>query len=400
MTLSELSVRRPVLASVFSLLIIVFGLAALLRLPIRELPDIDAAVVSITTEYTGAAPEVVDTDITEIIDSAVAGISGVKTISSQSRRGRSQTTVEFELGRNVDQAANDIRDAVGRVRSKLPVDAEEPQVIKQDDDADPVMRLAITSNRMSESEITDYVERYVVDRLTTIDGVASVRMYGGRRPAIRVWLDRRAIAARNLTVADIEAALRRNNVELPAGEIKSSTRQFTVRVNSRMSTVEQFRNIVVSSSGEYPIRLSDLARVDKGVENEDTVVRSNGAKAVGLAVSRQSQANTVAISTAVRAELEQMKSSLPADMAIGVGSDDAIFIGASIQEVLTALAISLVLVVLVILVFLRSVRATAIPAITIPCRIDRNHVPDLRTGFLRQRPHLAGVAAGDRARRR
>ncbi len=366
MTLSDISVRRPVLAAVMSLMIVVFGLAALTRLPIRELPDVDAAVVSVVTTYKGAAPEVVDTDITEVIDSAVAGISGVKTITSRSRRGRSQTTVEFELGRNIDVAANDVRDAVGRVRGKLPDDADEPRVSKNDSDADPVMWLSVTSQQMAQHEITDFVERYIIDRLTTQDGVAGVNVYGGRRAAIRIWLDRRAMAARMLTVADIVEALRRNNVELPAGEIKSSTRLFEVRVDSRLSTVEQFRRLVVSSNGDYPIRLADLAKVEQGAEDYSTIVRSDGRSSVALAILRQAQSNTIAISRAVHAEVERMRPNLPKDMVITFGSDDADFIGASIEQVVIALGLSLLLVILVILAFLRSFRVTLIPAITIP----------------------------------
>jgi multidrug efflux pump len=366
MSLSELSVRRPVLAAVCSLLIIVFGIAALTQVPVRELPDVDAAVVSVTTTYVGAAPEVVDSDITEVIDGAVAGISSVKSIASESRRGRSLTKIEFELGRNIDEAANDVRDAVGRVRGKLPLQVDEPQVVKHDDDADPVIRLAVMSTRMNAAEITDYVERYVVDRFTTLDGVAGVEIYGARRAAIRIWLDRRAMAARNLTVADIDAALRRSNIELPAGEIESRTRQFTVRVDSRLRDPDQFRQMVIRTEGGYPIRLGDVAKVEKGVEDDKTVVRNNGRLAVGIAIARQAQANTVAISNGVRAEIARLAPVLPEGMSISVGSDDAIFVAASIREVATALMISLVLVVLVILLFLRSWRATLIPAITIP----------------------------------
>ncbi|GIK99448.1 MAG: multidrug transporter [Alphaproteobacteria bacterium] len=366
MTLAELSIRRPVLAAVASLLIVVFGVASLMRLPIRELPDVDTAVVTVSTEYIGASAEIIDNDITEIIEGAVAGISGVKTISSVSRRGRSSTTVEFVTGRDIDEAANDVRDAVGRVRGDLPEDVEEPQIVKNDADAEPVMRLAVTSDRLGPAEITDYVERFIVDRIATIDGVASVEIYGERRYAIRIWLDRRALAARNLTVADVEAALRRNNVELPGGDIESSQRQFTVRLDSRLERVEQFRNIVVQRVAGYPIRLGDIARVQLGVEDDNTIVRNNGVEAVGLGVSRQSQANTVAISAAVRAEIERLRPTLPEGMDITVGSDDAQFIAASIREVMIALGVSLVLVVLVILVFLLSVRATLVPAITIP----------------------------------
>jgi multidrug efflux pump len=366
MTLSELSIRRPVLAAVFSLLIIVLGIAGVTQIPIRELPNVDTAVVTVTTDYTGAAPEIVDSDITEIIDSAIAGISGVKTISSQSSRGRSQTRIEFELGRNIDQAANDVRDAVGRVRNRLPDGVDEPRVVKNDSEADPVMRLAVTSTRMSPAEITDYIDRFLKDRITTIDGVATVDIYGERRSAVRVWLDRRAMAARNLTVADVEAALQRNNVELPSGEIESRTRQFTVRLNSRLSTVEQFRDVVLKNMDGYPIRLGAVARVENGVADDSTVVRNNGVPAIGIAVIRQSQSNTIAISNAVRAEIERLMPVLPEGMSISVGSDDAIFVAASIREVLIALSMSLVFVVLVILLFLRSLRATLIPAITIP----------------------------------
>ncbi len=366
MTLSELSIRRPVLAAVVSLLIIVAGLASLNAISVRELPDVDSSVVSVTTTYVGAAPEVVDTDITEIVDSAVAGISGVKTITSTSQRGRSTTTIEFELGRDIDQAANDVRDAVGRVRGQLPEEVDEPQVVKSDSDADPVMRLAVYSDRQSPEEVTDYVERFIKDRITTLDGVADVRIYGQRRAAIRIWLDRRALAARNLTVADVETALRQNNLELPAGEIESNTRLFTVRLDSRLTDPQQFRDIVVTEAGGVPIRLGDVARVEKGVEDDSTIVRSNGLNAIGIAVLRQSQSNTIAISNAVREQLDTLNAQLPEGMQIFVGSDDAVFVSASIKEVLIALGLSLILVVLVILLFLRSVRATLIPAITIP----------------------------------
>lgn len=366
MTLSELSVRRPVLAAVFCLLIIVFGIAGLSQLPIRELPDIDSAVVTVTTTYTGASPEIIDTDITEVIDSAVAGISGIRSIDSESRRGRSRTVIEFELGRNVDDAANDVRDAVGRVRNQLPSAADEPRVVKSDSDADPVMRLAVTSSQMDAAEITDYVERFLRDRLTTLDGVANVDVIGARRAAVRIWLDRRAMAARNITVSDIEAALRRNNVELPAGELESRARLFTLRLNSRLTSVEDFRDIVIRNEAGFPIRLSAVAEVEAGVEEASSIVRSNGNAAIGISVLRQSQSNTIAISDAVRAELDRLRPILPDGMQIEVSSDDAIFVSASIREVLIALGMSLVLVILVILLFLRSVRATLIPAITIP----------------------------------
>ncbi len=366
MTLSDLSIRRPVLALVASLMIVVMGVAALLSIPVRELPDVDSAIVTVTTTYVGASPDIVDTDITEIVESAVAGISGVKTIASYSRRNRSRTVIVFEIGRDIDEAANDVRDAVGRIRSSLPEGTDEPRIVKNDSDADPVMRLAVTSERMAPAEITDYIDRFLIDRLATLQGVASIDIRGERRYAIRIWLDRRALAARNLTVADIETAMRRNNVELPAGEIVSRHRMLDVRLDSRLRNVEAFRNVVVDTVAGYPVRLGDVAKVELGVENDDLIVRANGVPAVGLAVLRQSQANTMEISEAVRAEIEAIRPTMPDGMNLIVGSDDALFIAASIREVLIALSISMALVVLVILLFLRSFRAMLVPAITIP----------------------------------
>ena len=366
MTLSDLSIRRPVLAIVASALIVVSGIASLFSIPVRELPDVDAAVVTVSTEYTGASPQIVDTDITEIVESSIAGVPGVKTIGSQSRRGRSRTVIEFEIGRNIDEAANDVRDAIGRIRANLPDGADEPRVIKNDSDADPVMRLAVTSDRQSPEEITDFVERNLVDRLSTLNGVASVNIRGDRRYAIRIWIDRRALAAHNLTVGDIEAAIKRNNVELPAGEITSSQRRLDIRLDSRLATVEDFRNVVLDTVAGHPVRLGDVAQVERGVADGEVIVRANGAAAVGLQVLRQSQANTMAISKAVRAEVRALEPTLPAGMKIIVGSDDALFIASSIREVLIALGISMALVILVILAFLRSLRTTLVPAVTIP----------------------------------
>ncbi|WP_137701750.1 efflux RND transporter permease subunit [Marimonas lutisalis] len=366
MTLSDISVRRPVLAAVANLLLIVFGISALSGIPVRELPDVDNAVVTVTTSYRGAAPEVIDTDITETVEGAVASISGIRSISSESRQGRSRVTIEFEAGRDVDVAANDVRDAVGRVLDDLPQEADQPEVEKSDADADPVMRLAVVSDRMSTAEITDYIDRFIADRLATLDGVASLRIYGERSFAVRIWLDRRALAARKLTVADVERALVRNNVELPAGEVSSVNRQLTVRLNSRLQSVEDFREVVLDRVAGYPVRLGDVARVEPGVADDSTIARSDGRDAVGVAVQRQSQSNTLQISNAVRDEIARITPTLPEGMEILIGSDDALFVGASIREVVNALLISLGLVVLVILLFLRSFRATLIPAITIP----------------------------------
>ncbi|MEM9684667.1 MAG: efflux RND transporter permease subunit, partial [Pseudomonadota bacterium] len=366
MSLPELCIRRPVLATVMSIVIVLVGLFVIDRLPIRALPAVEATSVSVRTTYTGASPEVVDTEITETIEGAIAGISGVDTITSQSRRGQSDTTIEFTPQTNVDEAVNDVRDSVSRVLNRLPDEADPPQISKNDSDSDPIIRLSIFSENMSEEQVTDYAERFISDRLTVIDGVAQIESYGKRRQAIRVWLDRWDMAAREVTVDDIEQALSRNSVELPAGELRSGGREYYVRADARLSTPQEFGRIVVRQSDNFPVRLRDVATVAMGVEDDQTAVRTNGTSSVGLAILRQSQANTVAISARVREVLDEMRPELPAGMQIIVTSDDALFVNAAIREVTVTLFIAAVIVVVVIFLFVGSLRATLVPAITIP----------------------------------
>ncbi|MCB1969578.1 MAG: efflux RND transporter permease subunit [Geminicoccaceae bacterium] len=381
MSLSDISIRRPVLATVASLVIIVLGIASLLRLPVRELPDIDASVITVSVGYSGAVPSVIDTDVVEVIEGAVAGVSGVKSISSSSQRGRGRTVIEFIPGRDIDEAANDVRDAVSRVRGQLPDDVDEPRIYKNDNNNDPVMRLAVTSDAMTASQLTDFVERYIVDRLSTLDGVADVEIAGARSFAIRVWLDRRAMAARRLTVQDIEQALRRNNIDLPTGELTSIDREFTIRTDSRLSRVGQFQQMIISRVDGYPVRLSDIARVELGSEDDDTIVRLDHRQAVGLSVLRQSQSNTIAISDKVRKEIDSIRETLPQGMDIDIASDDATFISQSIHEVLNALSIAIGLVILVIFLFLASARATLVPAVTIPVSVIGTFIGVYALGF-------------------
>ncbi|WP_342643138.1 efflux RND transporter permease subunit [Rhodoligotrophos ferricapiens] len=366
MSISELFIRRPVFAVVISLVIVLFGLAALNGLPVRELPNVDTPVVTVTTDYTGAAPEVTDTQITTVVEGAVAGIAGVKSISSTSNLGSARTVIEFDTSRNIDEAANDVRAAVARVVNDLPEDAEEPRITKSDSDDSPVMRLSLTSDRMDAAALTDYADRFITDRLATVDGVSDVEIMGERVYAIRVWLDRRAMAARNVTVSDIVAALQANNVELPAGEVISAKRRFQVRTDTRLNTPEAFAAITIKTSNGYPVRVSDIARVERGVEDDDTIVRSDGQSSVTLGVLRQSQANTVRISEAIRAEIAALQPQLPEGMKISVASDDAVFIQSSIHEVVMALVIAVLLVVAVIFGFLASLRGTLVPTLTIP----------------------------------
>ncbi|MCF8478976.1 MAG: efflux RND transporter permease subunit [Rhodospirillum sp.] len=381
MDFSTFFIRRPVFATVLSLLLVVMGIAAMTRLPIRELPDIDSAVVTVSTTYTGAAPEIVDTDITEVIEGAVAGVSGVRVITSQSRRGRSRTVIEFETGVLVDDAVNDVRDAVARVRGDLPDDVDEPTIAKSDTNADPVMRLTLTSDRLSQLDLTDYADRFVVDRLATVDGVSQVDLFGERVQAIRIWLDRRALAARQLTVQDVEDALRRGNVELPAGELESTNRLFTVRADTLLRSADEFGGIVIRMVDGYPVRVRDVAKVELGAENESTTVRAEGRPAVGLSILRQSQANTVAISEKVQAEVAAIQSGLPDGMSLEVSSDDAIFINRSISEVLMTLGVAGLVVVLVNFAFLGTIRATLVPSVTIPVAVIGTFIGILALGF-------------------
>ncbi|EKF73265.1 AcrB/AcrD/AcrF family protein [Alcanivorax hongdengensis A-11-3] len=369
MMLSDVSIKRPVFATVVSLLIVVFGISALLKLPIREYPDIDPPQVSISVDYPGAAPEVIDTQIIQVIEGAVAGVEGVRKIESRSRLGSARLNVEFNLDRNVDVAANDVRDAISRVLNQLPEEADTPVIAKADADARPIIWVTLTSTTLDPEELTDFAERTLVDRFAVLEGVSEVFIGGERRYAMRVWLDRTRMAAHNVTVSDIEQALRSNNVELPAGRLESAARAFTVRADNRLSTVEAFRRLVIRHQGNHLLRLADVARVELGVEDDDTELLANGAKAIGLGIIRQSKANTVAVSDRVRAEIQALRETLPADIRLNINSDESLFIRASIKEVLVTLGLSVVLVILVIFAFLGNVRATLIPAVTIPVSV-------------------------------
>ena len=369
MILSDVSIKRPVFATVISLLIVVFGIASLQNLPVREYPDIDPAVVSVSVSYLGAAPEVIDSQIVQLVEGAISGVDGIRTIESRSRIGSSRTTIEFESGRDVDNAANDVRDAVSRIIDRLPDEADAPVVVKADADARPMMWVTMTSDRMSPEAMTDYARRVLVDQLSVLTGVAEIRIGGERRYAMRVWLDPNKMAARRITVNDIEQAMRANNVELPAGQIESLSRNLTVRADNRLNTPEEFGELMIRRQDGYPIRLAEVARIEQGVENDDSRLRTEGRTAIGLGIVRQSRANTVAVADRVRAEIEGIRPTLPAGMDMNVNYDESIFIRASIREVLITLGIAVSLVILVIFLFLRSVRATLIPAFTIPVAI-------------------------------
>ncbi|WP_366556603.1 efflux RND transporter permease subunit [Aquibaculum sediminis] len=369
MVLSDVSIKRPVLATVLSLLIVVLGIASFMQLAVRENPNIDPPIVSIRVEYTGASPQVIESEVVEVIEDAIATVEGIRYITSESRDGRGFITINFNLNRDVDVAANDVRDAIGRVLNRLPDQADAPIVRKADADARPMLWLSLTSERMEPSELTDYARRYLVDRLSVLEGVASINIGGERRYAMRIWLDRQAMAARNLTIADIESALRQNNLELPAGRIESVTRELTVRTSTRLATAEEFAEIVVARTPDYQVRLGEVARVERGVESERTILRADGQQAVGLGIIRQSNANVIEVSDRVQAELDLIEENLPAGVSITRSYDESVFVRAAVREVMISLGIAVALVIVVIFLFLRSIRATAIPAFTIPVSI-------------------------------
>lgn len=367
MRLSDLSVRRPVFAAVLSLLIMAFGIISFTQLPLREYPNIDIPIVSVDTNYRGAAASVIESRITQVIEGQISGVEGVKAITSSSRDGRSDITIEFDISRDIDDAANDVRDRVNRVLDNLPEDADPPEINKVDADAQAIMYLNLTSDRHSLLELADYAERYLVDRLSATSGVARVQVSGSSNPAMRIWLDRQKLAALGLTATDVENALRRQNVELPAGRIESAEQNFTLRVTRPYETAEDFARLVVGrGENGYLIRMGDVATVEVGPENPYSMFRSNGKPALGLGIVRQSNSNTVEVAKAIRDQVPELNRTLPEGMSIETSFDSSVFISESIKKVYHTLIEAAILVVVVIFVFLGSMRATLMPAIAVP----------------------------------
>ena len=369
MTLSDLSVRRPVLATVFSLIIIAFGLIAFTRLPLRELPDVDRPIVSINATYAGASAQVVENQITRIIEDQLSGIDGIDLISSTSRDGRSSINIEFSLERDLEDATNDVRNAVSRARAQLPADVDEPTIRKADADADAIIWFSLQSTTLDRMALTDYADRYIVDRLAVLNGVANVQIGGGFRRALRIWLDTNAMAARGITVQDVENSLRAQNVELPAGYVQSEERDYQVRIERAFQTPEEFARLPVAGVGgpeEAVVRLGDIARVEFEPEETRSLFRGNGVEQVGLGIVRQSRSNALDVGRVVKAEVERIRPSLPEGTDIVITYDSTVFIDRAIQRVGQTLLESTALVVFVIFLFLGSWRAAFIPAAVIP----------------------------------
>ncbi|MDD9705868.1 efflux RND transporter permease subunit [Seohaeicola sp. SP36] len=355
-------VRRPILAFVLNALIVIAGLAALFGVEVRELPDVDRPVVTVTTNFSGASPETVDQELTGRIEGAVGRVSGVRTISSESRYGRSRVTLEFTDGVDLDVAANDTRDAVSRIANDLPDDADEPQIVKADANADAVMRIAVTSDTRSPQDLTQLVRDQVEDRLISIPGVADLQVYGDREAIFRVDIDQLELASRGLTLADMARALGDVAFDVPAGDLEGSRQSINVRTTATVITPEAFEDLELSPN----VTIGDVARVTLGPAPNETVLRANGESGVGMGIIRAATSNTLEISEGVHQAIDDLQRILPEDVKIFVTSDDAVFINGSIKEVITTLGLAIAIVVAIIFLFLRDWRATLIPTLTLP----------------------------------
>lgn len=369
MKLSQISIQRPVLATVMSLAIVLFGVISFTQLPVREYPDIDPPIISVVSLYRGASSSVVETEITDVLEEQFATLEGVKTISSSSREGGSVITIEFELDRDVNEAANDVRDRVSRIRGTLPQEIDDPVISKVDANAQAIVWLALSSTGYSTLELSDFADRVLKEKIQRLPGVGSVIIGGERRYAMRVWLDPLRMAAHKLTTYDIETALRNENAEIPSGRVEGERREFSVRTRGELSKPGEFGAIIVSQKGNNIVRLRDVADVKVGAEDERTKARWNGEPAVGLGIVKQSKASTVDVATEVRAALTELSELLPEGMKLEVAYDSSEFIIESISEVQETIIIALVLVILVVLAFLKSFRATVIPSLAIPISI-------------------------------
>lgn len=364
MMLSDISVRRPVFAAVAAIILCVVGVAAFASLTVRELPSVDPPVVSISTTYRGASAEVVEERITEVIERQISGIQGIDRVNSSSRDGRSNINISFRLDRNLDDAANDVRDAVSRVASNLPLQADPPQIAKATADGSPIMFISFASTTLNRLQLSDYAQRYLVERFSTVHGVAQVFVGGSQLYSMRIWLDPNAMAARGVTVDDVENALNSQNLELPAGSLEAPDKDFTIRVGRGYSTPEQFAQLPVVASGartaiatgntsqDYVTRLGDIARVEEGPDERRRSFRSNGRDQVGIGITRQSQANDLEISQGVRDLLPELNKSLPKGTVLEVAVDYTVFTKHALEEVWITMGISMALVALVNFIFL------------------------------------------------
>jgi multidrug efflux pump len=366
MHISEITVRRPVLAAVISMFLVLIGLVSYDKLSIREYPDIDKPVVTVSTVYRGASAEIVERDITQILEDSLSGISNIKEIKSTSKDEISQIRIEFSLSRDMESAANDVREKVSRAIPRLPKDSEQPRVAKSDTDARAILWIGFTSEQLDSIALNDYLDRNVIDRLSILPGVASITVGGERKYAIRIWLDPDKMSSRQVTVDDVLNAINKENIEKPAGRLDSVDREIGIQVKSKLSDISMFNDIVIKTYGNRKIRLGDVAEIIIGAESDRGFLRANNENAIGLGVVRQTKSNVLKVASAIKKELNLIRPTLPSNINMFIGYDQSVFVDESIYEVRFALLISILMVIGVIYYFLASPAATFIPAITIP----------------------------------
>ncbi len=390
--LASLFVKRPVMAFVINAIIVVAGLAALFGVQVRELPNVSRPVISVSTSYPGASAETVDSEVTSVVEGAVARVSGVTDISSSSRYGSSRTTIEFDANADLNIAASDVRDAVSRVTRQLPADAEAPTVVKADANAQAIMRLSITSDRMGIGELTDLVDTTISDRLAAVPGVADVQLYGNESQIFTVDINQAKLSARGLTLADLSTVFSTISINSPAGTLNAVNQNIIVRATASVTTPGEFENITIKNN----VRVGDVATVYIAPNPGSTKMRSEGKTGVGLGIVGQAQSNTVQISDGVHQAVEELRQSLPQGVDIVISGDDAEFIRSAIEEVIRAIVISVVVVTAIIYVFLRDWRATLIPAISMPVALAGSLAGIYLAGFSVNTSDAFGTGSGNR----
>ena len=367
MNLSEFFVRKPVFCLVATLLLILIGYLSLIDLPLRQYPNIEKSQISVDTRYPGSASSIVETKITEIIENQISGIEGIKSIDSVSRDGRSKVNIEFNQDKNIDEAANDVRDAISRVIGRLPKDSDTPEIYKIDSDAEAVMWLNLTSNNLNQMELTEYAEKFLVDRLSVVPGVAKIRISGAKKKSLRIWINPKLLSLYNLSVLDIEKVLRDENVDFPAGRLESQTRDFTLRLISGLTTVEQFKNLIIKKGENNSfVKLSDIAKVEIGPEEPRQLFRGNGEEMIGLGVIKQTSGNLIKVTSGIKREFLKIKNNLPSNIKIYQSYDTSVFVSEALKDVIFTLCLAILLVTIVIFIFLKNISSSLIPFITVP----------------------------------
>ena len=367
MNFSEFFIKKPVLCLVITFLLILVGYLSLIDLPLRQYPDIEKSQITIDTRYPGSSSSIVETKITEIIENQISGIEGIKSISSVSREGKSKVNIEFNQDKNIDEAANDVRDAISRIIGRLPKDSDTPEIFKIDSDAQAVMWLNLTSNNLNQMQLTEYAERFLVDRLSVVPGVAKIRISGAKKKSLRIWINPKLLALYNLTVLDIEQVLKEENVEFPAGRLESQTRDFTIRLVSGLTSVEQFKNLIIKKGENNSfVKLSDVAKVEIGPEEPRQLFRGNGEEMIGLGVIKQTSGNLIKVTSGIKNEFFKIKKNLPSNINIYQSYDTSVFVSEALNDVIFTLCLAILLVTIVIFIFLKNLSSSLIPFITVP----------------------------------